>query len=141
MSKKEKDAFLAEVKKRGDIKKGEIISPGSVVRGVAKVAGKVAGKQVAKKVAANAGKKLTAAEKSRVKDVKTIVKGTKPGSLQKMMDKLPLEEKRAYSEALRKSIPAKKKAAVYKKTPVNVPARAKTKIMNSRGKIITIKEN
>lgn len=141
MSKKEKDAFLAEVKKRGDIKKGEIISPGSVVRGVAKVAGKVAGKQVAKKVAANAGKKLTPAEKSRVKDVKTIVKGTKPGSLQKMMDKLPLEEKRAYSEALRKSIPAKKKAAVYKKTQANVPARAKTKIMNSRGKIITIKEN
>ncbi len=141
MSKKQKDAFLAEVKKRGDIKKGEIISPGSVVRGVAKVAGKVAGKQVAKKVAANAGKKLTPAEKSRVKDVKTIVKGTKPGSLQKMMDKLPLEEKRAYSEALRKSIPAKKKAAVYKKTPANVPARAKTKIMNSRGKIITIKEN
>jgi hypothetical protein len=141
MSKKEKDAFFAEVKKRGNIKKGEIINPGSVVRGVAKVAGKVAGKQVAKKVAANAGKKLTPAEKARVKDVKTIVKGTKPGSLQKMMDKLPLEEKRAYSEALRKSIPAKKKAAVYKKTAVNVPARAKTKIMNSRGKIITIKEN
>ena len=49
MSKKEKDAFLAEVKKRGDIKKGEIINPGSVVRGVAKVAAKVAGKQTAKK--------------------------------------------------------------------------------------------
>jgi hypothetical protein len=141
MSKKEKDAFLAEIKKRGDIKKGEIISPGSVVRGVAKVAGKVAGKQVAKKVAANAGKKLTAAEKAKVKEVKYVAKNAKPGSVQKMMDKLPLEEKRAYSEALRKSIPAKKKAAVYKKTPVNIPARAKTKIMNSRGKIITIKEN
>lgn len=49
MSKKEKDAFLAEVKKRGDIKKGEIINPGSVVRGVAKIAAKVAGKQTAKK--------------------------------------------------------------------------------------------
>lgn len=141
MSKKEKDAFLAEVKKRGDIKKGEVITPGAVVRGVAKVAGKVAGKQVAKKVAANAGKKLTAAEKAKVKEVKYVAKNAKPGSVQKMMDKLPLEEKRAYSEALRKSIPAKKKAAVYKKTPVNIPARAKTKIMNSRGKIITIKEN
>ena len=141
MDKKQKAKFQEEWKKSGNVKKNEIINPGSVVRGVAKVAAKVAGKQVAKKIAANAGKKLTPAEKSRVKDVKTIVKGTKPGSLQKMMDKLPLEEKRAYSEALRKSIPAKKKAAVYKKTPVNVPARAKTKIMNSRGKIITIKEN
>jgi hypothetical protein len=45
MSKKEKDAFLAEVKKRGDIKKGEIISPGSVVRGVAKVAAKATAKK------------------------------------------------------------------------------------------------
>ena len=45
MSKKEKDAFLAEVKKRGDIKKGEVITPGAVVRGVAKVAAKVAGKK------------------------------------------------------------------------------------------------
>jgi hypothetical protein len=141
MSPKDKAKFQSEWKKPGNVKKGEVITPGAVVRGVAKVAGKVAGKQVAKKIAANAGKKLTPAEKSKVKDVKTIVKGTKPGSLQKMMDKLPLEEKRAYSEALRKAIPAKKKAAVYKKTPVNVPARAKTKIMNSRGKIITIKEN
>ncbi len=124
MSKKEKDAFLAEVKKRGDIKKGEIISPGSVVRGVAKVAGKVAGKQVAKKVAANAGKKLTPAEKSRVKDVKTIVKGTKPGSLQKMMDKLPLEEKRSYSQALRKAVPDKKKASVYNKTKQAKPLKS-----------------
>jgi len=49
MSKKEKDAFLAEVKKRGDIKKGEVITPGAVVRGVAKAAAKVAGKQTAKK--------------------------------------------------------------------------------------------
>jgi hypothetical protein len=141
MSPKDKAKFQAEWKKPGNVKKGEIITPGSIVRGVAKVAGKVAGKQVAKKVAANAGKKLTAAEKAKVKEVKYVAKNAKPGSVQKMMDKLPLEEKRAYSEALRKSVPAKKKAAVYKKTPVNIPARAKTKIMNSRGKIITIKEN
>lgn len=141
MDKKQKAKFQEEWKKPGNIKKNEVISPGAVVRGVAKVAGKVAGKQVAKKIAANAGKKLTAAEKTKVKDVKYVAKNAKPGSVQKMMDKLPLEEKRAYSEALRKAIPAKKKAAVYKKTPVNIPARVKTKTMTSRGKIITIREN
>jgi len=124
MDKKQKAKFQEEWKKPGNIKKGEIISPGSVVRGVAKVAGKVAGKQVAKKVAANAGKKLTPAEKSRVKDVKTIVKGTKPGSLQKMMDKLPLEEKRSYSQALRKAVPDKKKASVYNKTKQAKPLKS-----------------
>ena len=85
--------------------------------------------------------KLSATEKAKVKEVKYVAKNAKPGSVSKMLDKLPLEEKRAYSEALRKSIPAKKKAAVYKKTSVDSPARVKTKIMNSRGKIITIKEN
>lgn len=141
MSPKDKAKFQAEWKKPGNVKKNEVISPGAVVRGVAKIAGKVAGKEAAKKIAANTGKKLTAAEKAKVKDVKYVAKNAKPGSVQKMMDKLPLAEKRAYSEALRKAVPAKKKAAVYKKTPVNVPARAKTKIMNSRGRIITIKEN
>jgi hypothetical protein len=141
MDKKQKAKFQEEWKKPGNVKKGEIITPGAVVRGVAKVAGKVAGKEVGKKIAANAGKKLTAAEKAKVKDVKYVAKNAKPGSVQKMMDKLSPEEKRAYSEALRKSIPAKKKAAVYKKTPVNIPARVKTKTMTSRGKIITIREN
>ena len=124
MDKKQKAKFQEEWKKPGNVKKGEIISPGSVIRGVAKVAGKVAGKQVAKKVAANAGKKLTPAEKSRVKDVKTIVKGTKPGSLQKMMDKLPLEEKRSYSQALRKAVPDKNKASVYNKTKQAKPLKS-----------------
>jgi hypothetical protein len=145
MTPKEKAAFIAKynnaMKDPKNRKSGEIITPGSVVRGVAKVAGKVAGKQAAKKISANVGKKLTAAEKAKVKEVKYVAKNAKPGSVQKMLDKLPLEEKRAYSEALRKSIPAKKKAAVYKKTSVDSPVRVKTKIMNSRGKIITIKEN
>lgn len=122
MTQKQKDAYFAEAKKRGNISKGEIITPGSIVRGVAKVAGKVAGKQAAKKIASNVGKKLTPAEKAKVKEVKYIAKNAKPGSVSKMLDKLPLEEKRAYSEALRKSIPAKKKAAVYKKTSVDSPA-------------------
>ena len=51
MTKKEKDAFFAEVKKRGNITKGEVFTPGSLVRGVAKVAAKVAGKKAAVKVA------------------------------------------------------------------------------------------
>ena len=68
MSKKEKDAFLAEVKKRGNIKKGEIINPGSVARGVAKVALKVVGKELTKK----ATKGATAAQKKAYKEKVTI---------------------------------------------------------------------
>jgi hypothetical protein len=73
MSKKEKDAFLAEIKKRGNIKKGEIISPGSVVRGVAKVAAKVAGKQTAKKRVA-----ATYTPTKKAVPVKVVKKTTPP---------------------------------------------------------------
>jgi predicted DNA-binding WGR domain protein len=63
MTKKEKDAYFAEAKKRGNVKTGEIITPGSIVRGVAKVAAKVAGKQAVKsEVKANA-RALKAANK------------------------------------------------------------------------------
>jgi len=48
MTKKQQDAYFAEAKKRGNVKTGEIITPGSIVRGVAKVAAKVAGKQTTK---------------------------------------------------------------------------------------------
>ena len=115
MTQKQKDAYFAEAKKRGNISKGEVITPGSIVRGVAKVAAKVSGKQTAKK--------LTTAEKARVKDVKVIAKGTKPGTVSKMLDKLPLEEKRAYSQALRKAIPDKKKAAIYKTVKQAKPSK------------------
>ena len=73
MSKKEKDAFLAEIKKRGNIKKGEIISPGSVVRGVAKAAAKVAGKQTAKKRVA-----ATYTPTKKAVPVKVVKKTTPP---------------------------------------------------------------
>ena len=116
MTQKQKDAYFAEAKKRGNISKGEIITPGSVVRGVAKVAAKVAGKQTAKK--------LTATEKAMVKDIKNFAKGTKPGTVSKMLDKLPLEERRAYSQALRKAVPDKKKAAVYKPTKQAKPLKS-----------------
>ena len=48
MTQKQKDAYFAEAKKRGNISKGEVITPGSIVRGVAKVAAKVSGKTVTK---------------------------------------------------------------------------------------------
>ena len=115
MSKTEKAKYQKEWKKSENRKSGEIITPGSVVRGVAKVAAKVAEKQTAKK--------LTTAEKARVKDVKVIAKGTKPGTVSKMLDKLPLEEKRAYSQALRKAIPDKKKAAIYKTVKQAKPSK------------------
>ena len=45
MDKKQKAKFQAEWKKPGNVKKGEIITPGAVVRGVAKAAAKVTGKK------------------------------------------------------------------------------------------------
>ena len=75
MSKKEKDAFLAEVKKRGDIKKGEIISPGSVVRGVAKVAAKVANTKAGVKVTKTVAKKVQSqAVKQNKKTVEKVAR-------------------------------------------------------------------
>jgi small-conductance mechanosensitive channel len=48
MSPKDKAKFQEEWKKPGNVKKGEIITPGAVVRGVAKAAAKVVGKQTTK---------------------------------------------------------------------------------------------
>jgi hypothetical protein len=68
MTKKEKDAYFAEAKKRGNVKTGEILNPGSVVRGVAKVALKVVGKELTKK----ATKGASAAQKKAYKEKVTI---------------------------------------------------------------------
>lgn len=89
----------------------------------------VKGAQIAKaSIAAARGtgtaKKITAAEKTMAKDIKNFAKKTKPGTVSKMLDKLPLEEKRAYSQALRKSIPDSKKAAVYKPTKQAKPLKS-----------------
>ncbi len=89
MSKKEKDAFLAEIKKRGDIKKGEIISPGSVVRGVAKAAAKVAGK---KRVAA------TYTPTKKAVPAKVVKKTTPPIVKQPSLENLLKEN---YAKALK----------------------------------------
>jgi len=45
MSPKDKAKFQAEWKKPGNVKKGEIINPGSVVRGVVKAAAKATAKK------------------------------------------------------------------------------------------------
>ena len=45
MSPKDKAKFQEEWKKPGNVKKGEIITPGAVVRGVAKAAAKVTAKK------------------------------------------------------------------------------------------------
>jgi hypothetical protein len=75
MTKKEKDAYFAEVKKRGNISKGEIITPGSVVRGVAKVAAKVAGTKAGTKVAKTVAKKTQAqAVKQNKKTVEKVAR-------------------------------------------------------------------
>jgi hypothetical protein len=81
--------------------------------------------------------KLSAAEKAMVKDVKYVAKNAKPGSVQKAMDTMTPKQKRAYSEALTKA--AGNKTGIYKKTPLEPAKRVETKIMNSRGKIITVK--
>jgi hypothetical protein len=63
MTKKQQDAYFAEARKRGNVKTGEIITPGSIVRGVAKVAAKVAGKQAIKAGAKANARGLKAAQK------------------------------------------------------------------------------
>lgn len=68
MDKNQKAKFQAEWKKPGNVKKNEIITPGSVVRGVAKVAAKVVGKEITKK----ATKGATAAQKKVYKEKITI---------------------------------------------------------------------
>jgi hypothetical protein len=45
MSPKDKAKFQSEWKKPGNVKKGEVITPGAVVRGVAKAAAKVTAKK------------------------------------------------------------------------------------------------
>ena len=96
----------------------------AIVAGAAAIAGRLAAKKaVTKVVAKQTTKKLTTAEKAMVKDVKSVAKNAKPGSVQKMMDKLPLEQKRAYSQALRKAVPDKKKAAIYKTVKQAKPSK------------------
>jgi hypothetical protein len=96
-----------------------VVGPGKFLKGA-----QIAKAGAAAVRGAGAAKKLTATEKAMVKDIKNFAKGTKPGTVSKMLDKLPLEERRAYSQALRKAVPDKKKAAVYKPTKQAKPLKS-----------------
>ena len=58
MSKAEKAKYEAEWKKAKNIKKGEVFTPGSLVRGAAKVVAKVSGEKAAEKKATEVGYKV-----------------------------------------------------------------------------------
>jgi hypothetical protein len=73
MSPKDKAKFQEEWKKPGNVKKGEVITPGAVVRGVAKAAAKVAGKKaVEKRIPA------TYTKTKQAKPIKVVNKTTPP---------------------------------------------------------------
>ena len=57
MTQKQKDEYFAKAKKLGNVKKGEVITPGSVVRGVAKIVRKVTGEATAEKASLKVGYK------------------------------------------------------------------------------------
>jgi len=92
------------------VNKDEIFTPGSVGRGIAKVAAKVTGKN------------LTTAEKAIVASVKKIAKTGKPGDVQKALDKLSLAERRTYSQALKKAVPKSNK--IVKPTKQATPLKS-----------------
>ena len=57
MTKKEKDEYFAKAKKLGNVKKGEVFTPGSLVRGATKVIAKVTGETAAEKASLKVGYK------------------------------------------------------------------------------------
>jgi hypothetical protein len=112
-------ASVKKLVKDAAINTAMVVGPGKFLKGA-----QIAKAGIAAARGTGAAKKLTTAEKAMVKDVKSVAKNAKPGSVQKMMDKLPLEQKRAYSQALRKAIPDSKKAAVYKPTKQAKPLKS-----------------
>ena len=96
MDKKQKAKFQEEWKKPGNVKKNEIISPGSVVRGVAKVAAKAAAKNQlgvsvrSKSVDTSTKRMVTkqnkAAESYKIKDLDKLEKGQKLRAEKKIRD-------------------------------------------------------
>jgi hypothetical protein len=89
MSPKDKAKFQEEWKKPGNVKKGEVITPGAVVRGVAKAAAKVAGK---KRVAA------TYTPTKKAVPAKVVKKTTPPIVKQPSLENLLKEN---YAKALK----------------------------------------
>jgi hypothetical protein len=112
-------ASVKKLVKDAAVNTAMVVGPGKFLKGA-----KIASAGIAAARGASAAKTLTPAQKAMVKEVKYVAKNAKSGSVQKMLDKLPLKEKRAYSEALRKSIPDSKKAAVYKPTKQAKPLKS-----------------
>ena len=111
-------ASVKKLVKDAAINTAMVVGPGKFLKSA-----QIAKAGIAAARGTGAAKKLTTAEKAMVKDVKSVAKNARPGSVQKMMDKLPLEQKRAYSQALRKAVPDKKKAAIYKTVKQAKPSK------------------
>ena len=99
MTAKQKAKFQSEWKKPGNKKSGEVLNPGSVVRGVAKVAGKVAGKTAKDQVGVSVRSKSVdtstkrmvtkqnkAAESYKIKDLDKLEKGRVQRAEKKLRD-------------------------------------------------------
>ncbi len=91
MTAKQKAKFQAEWKKPGNKKSGEILNPGSVVRGVAKVAGKIAKKAVKDQVGVSVRSKSVDTSTKRM-----VTKQNKAAESYKIKDLDKLEKGRAY---------------------------------------------
>jgi hypothetical protein len=91
MTAKQKAKFKSEWKKPGNKKSGEILTPGSVVRGVAKVAGKVAGKTAKDQVGVSVRSKSVDAGTKRM-----VTKQNKAAESYKIKDLDKAEKNRAY---------------------------------------------
>jgi len=96
MDKKQKAKFQAEWKKPGNKKSGEVLNPGSIVRGVAKVAAKAAtknqlGVSVRSKSVDTSTKRMVtkqnkAAESYKIKDLDKLEKGRAQRAEKKLRD-------------------------------------------------------
>jgi predicted RNase H-like nuclease (RuvC/YqgF family) len=110
MTPKEKAAYIAKynaaMKDPKNRVSGEIITPGSIVRGVAKVAAKVTAKKVAQKAAATA--KATQGAKITTQQKATVASKTKVTALEKQIKELETQMK---SNAARVAELAKAKKA------------------------------
>ncbi len=105
MTAKQKAKFQAEWKKPGNKKSGEVLNPGSAVRGVAKVAAKVAGKATKDQVGVSVRSKSVDAGTKRM-----VTKQNKAAESYKIKDLDKAEKNRAYrmDKKLRDEVARKK---------------------------------
>ena len=109
MTAKQKAKFQAEWKKPRNKKSGEVLNPGSVVRGVAKVAAKVAGKATKDQVGVSVRSKSVDAGTKRM-----VTKQNKAAESYKIKDLDKLEKGRAYRAEKKISDEIKRKKELKK---------------------------